>query len=392
MKRITLVVVSLVVSFGVALGVVGVAQASWSDNLRFADSGTVTIEGGQTHQGALYASGNKLVIDGTIDGDLYCMVGELIINGTVNGDILCAAQTVSIYGEVGQDVRLAAQYAIVDGGVAGSLSTLAQDVRVGAEAQVGHELNGANQTATVDGAIGGGVALASQAFRLNGQVDGNVDVSGQLVHLGTDSRIAGDLNYSAASRELSNVDRVDGEVSYIAPERTGAGYDMFSGLLIVVLSLVLSAVVVVMAVPRFVHRSSELLRKQSLMTVLLGFAVVFGAPAVMLMTLLTVFLIPLMLMLLLAYLLVMLLSAGFFAYFIGSVLLRGVENIVLRMLGGAVVLLILYMIPFVQVLAISAALVVGSGMIVATLTNGYRRPEYSLAGPVKPARTSAKKK
>lgn len=392
MKRISLLVASLVVSAGLALGVVGVAQADWSGNLRTSEE-KITIEKDQTHVGSLYAAGEKVVIDGTVDGDLYCATSEVVVNGTVNGDVLCAAQTITVNGEVGQDMRIAAQFLVVNGTVGGNLSAFAQDVKVASDGEVAGELNGASQLTTIDGTVSGDIVAAGQALRLNGKVGGNVDVAYESIDMAGSTSIAGNLNYTASQQRDIDADRVDGQVTYNAPTTESAdSADWVSAAVMIMLAMLLTSLVLALIMPRFIHRASQLLREGGLMTVLLGFAVAFGGPLLVGVLMFTVFLAPLAIILLLAWLLVAMLSGVFFAYYIGSALLRSVNNIVLRMLGGAIVLLILYMIPFVNVFAIFAAWVVGSGMIVMTLTNGYRRPDYSLAATAAPVASTATKK
>lgn len=144
----------------------------------------------------------------------------------------------------------------------------------------------------------------------------------------------------------------------------------------------ISALVIVLIMPRFVHRSSDLFRRQMLMTILLGFAFVVGAPIIAILLMVSVILAPLGLALLAGWLAVIVLGGAFFAYWIGSELLRSQSNAVIRMLGGVAVLAVVYMIPVLSGLVLFAAVMVGSGMIVTTLSNGYKRPSYTVATEV----------
>ena len=67
-----------------AFGVGGVAADAWSPSLKGADE--VVVATGETHTGALYASGEVVRIDGTVEGDVYCAAATVEITGTVNGD------------------------------------------------------------------------------------------------------------------------------------------------------------------------------------------------------------------------------------------------------------------------------------------------------------------
>ncbi len=395
MKRIKLITLGLLVSVGVSLGVVSATQATWSNNLQSNES-TVVVASDDTHDGSLYAASETVTVDGTVDGTLYCVAATVRISGTVNGDVLCAGQSLELTdsARVTGDVRLAGQSVDISGTIAGSATLFGQDVELMNGAEVSGDVNGGAQYVTVDGTVGGDMVFGMQALTLGGTVQGNVDVSLERITLEDEATVAGDLNYSA-SRDL-DVDgaRVDGAVSYNMLESSDYdGASWYAAIPVVLAMMLLSALVVALVMPRFVHRSSVVLRDNPLMTILLGFAVAFGTPIVAVLAMVSVLLLPVGLSLLLAWMLIGSLSGIFVAYYIGSVLLRGVENVLARMAGGAVVLLVLYLIPIVNIFALFVAWVVGSGLVVATLTSGYRRPDYSTAveQPKKTAKRSTKK-
>ncbi len=392
MKRMQLLSLGLIASFLAVVGVATTASAVWSPNFNTADE-AVTLAKDATHQGSFYAAGQSVTIDGTITGSLYCVGSTVTINGTVEGDVLCAAQKVTVNGTVGQDVRAAGQFVEIDGTVGGSLTAFGQDVRLGDEASVADDVNGAAQQITLDGVVGRDVAVGTQLFALNGEVKGNVDVAMEQIQLGSDASVAGNLNYST-QRELSfDESGVAGTVSY-NPMPEGdyqdSGRQFFSAAKIMFLvMLAASALIAVLVMPRFLNRSSELFVREVPKTVLLGLATVFGLPALVGFLIVSVVLLPVGLALLFAWLTVVLLSGIFFAHWVGSELLRSQQNTIVRMLGGIAVMLVLYMIPFINVLAMFTSLVIGSGMIVTTLSNGYRRPSY---GVIETKKKTASKK
>lgn len=389
MKRIKLLSLGLVMSVGVALGVVGTTQAAWSDNLRSSED-RVTVAADATHDGSLYATGNDVTIDGTVDGTLYCAAGTVTISGTVNGDVLCGAQSIVLErgSTVTGDVRLAGQTINLDGSIAGGATAFGQDVKVGSDGEVAGDFNGGAQFVTVDGMVGD-MVYGMQSLTLNGVIEGNADLSLERLVVGEEAAVSGALNYSA-SRELNYTDRQFADsISYNRLQQSSSDdVNWYAGIPVLFAMMLLSALVVALVMPRFVHRSSVVLRENALMTVLAGFAFAFGTPIIAALAILSVVLLPLGVALMLTWLLAGLLSGIFFAYYIGSVLLRGVENVLARMAGGAVVLLIVYLIPFVNILALFVAWVVGSGLVIMTLAHNYQRPNYSTETPKK---TLAKK-
>lgn len=403
MKKLALWLLSTGVVVAGTTALVGLPTSAWSPAINSDDE--VTVSSDATHEGALYAVGKDVVrIDGTVDGDVYCAATTVVISGTVNGDVMCAGQSVTVEGDISQDVRLAGQNVDLAGQVEGSATVFAQNFSTGRDLQLGGDLNGATQSADIAGVLGGGIVMASQNIRLSAEVVGDLDIQTTLLRLASGASVAGDVNYQAP-REIAIDDAaVTGSVNYLGSS-SGQGEldiweDVVAGLLTLLVMMVVSALVLAAVAPRFINRASVILSRQPLNTVLYGFAVVFGAPLVATALLLSVFAAPLGIVLLLAWGIVLLLSSVFVAYYIGAVLLRGVDNVLLRMLGGVLVLAILMLLPLLNVLVIFATIVVGSGMVVATLLHNYRRPSYQLdsrnstsrsAKPVSKTKTTSKK-
>lgn len=371
----------LLVSFVAAFGVANAALAGWSEHFQSSEE-SVMLSKDSVHKGSFYATSSQVTINGTITGSLYCLGSEVTLNGTVEGDVLCAAQKITINGSVGQDARVAAQFVEIAGGIGGSLTAFGQDVRIAKDATIADDINGAAQQLTVDGAVGRDMAVGTQLLALNGQVAGSVDAATEKVQLGDGALITGNLNYSSQKQQEIDESKVQGSVSYNAPKEADSPTNrqfISATALMFGLMLAVSALTVALVIPRFLHRSAGLFTKQMLSTGLVGFAFVFGGPIAVMMMLLSVVLVPVALMLLFGWLVVILLSGIFFAYWVGSELLKSQQNTLVRMLGGIAVVLVLYIIPFVNAFVILAALVVGSGMVLTTLTSGYRRPRYRIS-------------
>lgn len=380
MKQYKLALAGVLVGAGALLlaAVPGVAQA-WSDNLRASEDGSVVIAENDTHEGALYAVGDRVEIAGTVTGDLYCGAGEVVITGTVQGDVLCAAQTIMIDGKLANSARLAAQAVTIKSDIGRTATVFAQNLTVEGASFIEGDLNGAVMSLDMRGIIGGDVAMAGQLMTFAGAVKGNVDVSTERLTVSDDSRFGGDVSYTA-QREQSIPDVVAGDVTYHSPEAASSSASMgLTGLLAFLLPMLLTALALVLAAPRFIDRSYHLMNQRPLDTVLIGFAAVFASPFVVVLLLMTVVLAPLAFMLLLAWVLMLMLAGTFFAYWLGASLLRSQPNIVLKMAGGLLVLLVLLLIPFVNILTMFALVVVGSGMLVRTVLNNYGRPRYRVA-------------
>jgi cytoskeletal protein CcmA (bactofilin family) len=385
MKRIKIVSLGLLASFVIAIGTAGIVSASWSPNFQTSND-AVTLAKDKVHEGSFYVAGSDVTIDGTIKGTLYCAGSVITINGSVEGDVLCAGQDININGIVGGDVRAAGQFVRVDGTIQGSLSALAQDVRLDASASVGGDVNGASQQFTLNGTVGRDVAVGTQTLTLGGEVKGNVDAGVEQLRMSSDVAVLGNLNYSADKEQSFDTALVQGDVSF-NPSDAASRHDsraLFGAMTVIFLFMsAVSALVIVLIMPRFVNRSSELFRRQMLLTILLGFAFVVGAPVVAGLLMFSVVMAPIGFALLAGWIAVLALSNALFAYWVGAELLRSQPNAVVRMLGGVAVLSIAYMIPVLNGLVLFAAVMVGSGIIITTLSNGYKRPSYNTAAKAK---------
>lgn len=377
MKRIIAIGVLLGTLATAVIGAQGVAHAAWTSDLRSGD--TVTLAKDEVHKGSLYVAGETVTIEGTVDGSLYCAGSNVTITGKVNGSIACAGQTVTYQGEASHDIRLVGQEVRLENAVAGADATIfANTARIDSNTRIEGDLNGAAQLLEYDGAVAKNLQYAAAVMALGGLVGGDANVVSDNVTFGEKAKVIGRLNYSA-SRELSIADeKVGGEISYNQPEESEPAQAL--GVLFqLTLMTAFTGLVLALIAPRFMERSSQLAGKGLGTTVLIGSAVLFLTPIVILLLFLSVLGAPLAFVAMLLYGAMLLLSGAFFAYYLGALLLRSTQNIIVRMIGGAVVLGALWLIPIVNVVAIIATFLVGTGILVRTVTNGYRTPRYSLA-------------
>jgi cytoskeletal protein CcmA (bactofilin family) len=378
----------LAVSVGAVIGIAGVTQAQWSDNIQGGDS--VSVKSGQVHKGSLYATGDQVTIEGTVEGDLYCAGRELIIRGEVTGDVVCAAQSATLEGMVGQDVRLAAQLATLAGKVEGSMTFFGQDLKVQSDGSIGGDLNGAVQFVTLGGPVSKDVLIGAQRLTLNSTVGGDINAALSQVVTGASAKVSGDFNY-IADREI-RVDEsvVDGSVHFTRTEKgnknTGSMW-AFMGLM----SLMMTSLVIILLAPRFAERSHQIANGKPLTVGLVGFAVLFGSPMLAVLLIVTVFFAPLGLLVFALWFAAILASQAFFAYLLGSLFWRQQNNMFVRALAGVIVLFALYLIPGINVITGFTSLIGGIGMATTTLLDGYRKPSYTLGSSASKSRAKSKK-
>jgi cytoskeletal protein CcmA (bactofilin family) len=359
-------------------------QVSAESKFVGSERGNITLAKDKTHNGSYYAAGQDIVIDGIVKGDVYCAGQSLKVNGTVEGDVICAAQVIEINGTVQQDVRLAGQFITVSGSVGRTLTSFGQDVDLTRTATVGGDLNGAAQVLTIDGTVAKDLAFGSETLKITGVVEGSARLTTDTLELTSKPAIKGNLEYDGENRQEISDKSVAGEVKF---NQVAAGDNdedvagaILNAFLFLAAAMMATAIIVALVAPRYLERSFGLARRKIGLVILSGLAVNFGTPILALTLMFTGVGIPVALMMFAALFIVNVLAFPFAAYFVARALFgQVIHNVVLLIVAGAALLTIAFAIPLLNLLVYLAVVTVGVGSIVVTITNGYRKPHYSIA-------------
>src|SRR4030042_7051216 len=91
---------------------------------------------GETHEGWYFAGGDRVLIQGTVNGDAYVAGGQVQVEGTINGDLLVAGGQVRISGRVTDDVRAAGGMVSLEGTVGKNVTMAGGAVSVSKAAEI----------------------------------------------------------------------------------------------------------------------------------------------------------------------------------------------------------------------------------------------------------------
>ncbi len=97
----------------------------------------VVLPADEVHEGWYFASGDQVIIQGTVNGDVYVAGGMVQVDGIVNGDLLAAGGAVVINGRVSDDVRAAGGNVECNGSVGKNVTVAGGNVRLSRGAEVG---------------------------------------------------------------------------------------------------------------------------------------------------------------------------------------------------------------------------------------------------------------
>ena len=116
----------------------------------------------------------------------------------------------------------------------------------------------------------------------------------------------------------------------------------------------------------------------ALLAVLVGLIAGIVMPFIAILLFITVLGIPLGLLLLVAWALIVMLSGAFAAYYLGRVVWRSQTNAIFTMLFGALIVVVLLLIPIINVIVWMLAGWYGSGVILIALKNHTVVPHYDM--------------
>lgn len=324
-------------------------------------------------QAATYKQGDTVTVTDEVTDDLYVSGGTVTVTKPVLGDVWAGAGMLNMNAgaNVGQDLNAAGGQVWVNSNVADDIHIAGGNVTVNSE--VGDNLMIFGGTGIVTGTVKGDMVMYGGTLTLDGTVEGNLYFKGGQLTLGENTKILGNMEYTADEEvSLPAGAVVEGAITYTAPEKTAPGVSnnvgMFSGVagflgfalpLIFVISLValfLLTLVVVFAAPKKALDISFYLRKHLWRSLGWGVVYMIVVPivALILMVLLVTF--PIGILVFLVYGIGWLIAAPLLSFCVGTWFLKLFNkkadfnrkgHIVLAALLGAIIYSLVVLIPFV---------------------------------------------
>lgn len=360
------------------------AGAAGAQTFRSGDN--VAVSKNQGVEGTLWSSGRTIDIAGTVDGDIFCAGQNVTISGSVEGDIICAAQTIRISGAVSGDVRLAAQTVNISSAVGGNASIAAQSFSLEQEGSIGRDLSAAATEINLNGDVGRDAALGADNAFVTSAIGRNIKAGVDSLRLESTAKVGGDLTYTSDKDVVvARGAQIAGTTHrYEPPQENQRGALSKIGLILnlyMVVALMLIAFAFVLLLPRMFHDVTDVAVAGPLKTFLVGLVAALLFPVLFLALLFTIIGIPLALFLLLVWLVVIAFGWMFFSYYIGRLVLREQRNAIILMLAGALIVLIVSLIPYIGFVMSLAAIWMGIGMVLLRLRGYYARPVYTYELP-----------
>ncbi|GAB4476353.1 MAG: hypothetical protein Kow0088_14180 [Anaerolineales bacterium] len=137
------------------------------------------LEKGQVIEDDLFISGERVVVDGEVQGDLYVAANTIVMNGIVHGSAFLAAQTIELNGTVEGSLYGASQSMTLaeEAHIARNLFYAGFALQARAGSKVGKDALFGGYQAVLDGQIQRDVLASVGALEVNGEIGRNVRVT-----------------------------------------------------------------------------------------------------------------------------------------------------------------------------------------------------------------------
>lgn len=364
--------------------IIGGSKALALTSFKSGDSATVTKN--ETVDGSLWSAAKNVDISGTVNGDLFCIGESVYISGTISGDVICAGKTINISGTIGGNLRLAAQTVNFSGSSGRSATMAGETLNIERQGSIGNDASLGATSVNVLGKIGRDLAATGTSLNISGQVGRDISSNAARINLLQGASVAGRIDYTSSNKiSMAGGTQVGGQITQRQPKAgksRPASLLFFGGFAVPILIMLLVTAMSVFALfPRLVASVTNQGKKRPWASLAVGILSSMAVPIIIFMLAITVVAIPLAILALLAWLLVNLSSGIFSAFWLGRIIWRHYNNVLLIGLAGSLLLLLLYLIPVVGLITLILAVWFGQGMILLELYSRFRRPDYKLNQP-----------
>lgn len=341
LKLIVMKKLAVVVSIFTFFSLSGIVKAQDLSFLSATPSGLlITLKAGDIHQGDYFATGENVLISGTVNGDVYAAGGQVVIDGNVTGDVLAAGGTVTVKGQVAQDVRVAGGQVLVGGEIGKNLTILGGNLVIASDAQLGGNVVAAGGNLAINSPIPGDLKAGVGNLLITSNVEGNVDAAVSQLTLTPKVVIKGDLTYKSDQVALiAGEATVSGRIKQISltpadlnrPASDPLAWSVLKQKITEslqriftvffwtsLLGSLVTGYLLVHFFPNFTYNAITSIENHPWKTLGIGFLVMLLAGPVIILALVTVIGIPVGLILTAVYLIALYLSRILFSYWLGA--------------------------------------------------------------------------
>lgn len=335
------------------------------------------VELSGSHSDVQFLAGRSVRVTATVSDDVFAAGRNVTLDGADITNAIVAGYAVEQRSGRLNDLIAAGESVTVSGTISDDMIAFGRTIRIGTGAQIEGDARLAAETIEVDGDIGGSLKAAGRQITLNGTIEGKVDLAAERIIVGRGATIAGDLVYRGDNApEITFGAIISGEVRRVEsslPNATQIGMAMIEIAITIVVGWAIAIIVLVtivqMIFPNIAASATERLRDNPWSSLGIGMAGVLIAAALMIACFVSLLAIPLGLALMIAIGAVKLFGLTAASYLVGLLISRrssdpdGIElgGRIVWTLTGTIILLVVFIIPFIGQLLASLAVVAGMG-------------------------------
>lgn len=337
-------------------------------------SEVVTLPQNEVINEDYFATGEKVVLSGTVNGDAYLAGGNIIVDGNINGDLLAVGGTITILGKISEDVRTAGGQIIISGEIGKNLTTAGGSVEITSSAKINGSLVAGAGNVSIFAPLAKGATLGAGSVTLGNQVGGNVNAGVGQITLTQGARINGDLTYlSNQNAQIQRGAQVAGKTTHNFPPEPkrdepakAIGGAILALKIISFLSALLVGFIILRLFPGLTKRTASTVVTKPFSSLGLGFITLIIIPIVCLILLVTLIGIPIAAILFFAFLVKIYIAKIFISVAIGQKVLKATSQKpqdFLALFVGLVIYYLITLVPLVGWLIAFVAILIGLGAI-----------------------------
>lgn len=344
------------------------------------NSEVVTLASDQTVDKDYFATGEKVVISGIVNGDVYVFGGNVIVDGTVNGDLIAGGGTVSVTGRVTDDARIGGGQVDVSGEIGRNLTAGGGSINISQNAKIGGSLVAGGGNVNVLSALGRGATVGGGNLTLANSVGGDVTAGVGSLTLLQNANVAGDLNYwSSQPADIQSGAQINGQTNFhMTEEKDGKsdaaaginfGFSIYSFLVALIFGFIF-----IRFLPNFTQATADRITKKPLASLGIGFLALVTVPIFAIILAITILGIPFALLLMLFYIVDLYLAKIFVAIAVGAFLANYFKKkwgLMLSFVVGLAVYCLLSLIPVLGWLAVCIITLIGFGALIVSKKTNY---------------------
>lgn len=342
-----------------------------------------TLPAGQEVKTDLIVAGERVRIDGDVDGDLMVFSSSITVNGHVKGDILGFGQEIQVNGPVDGNVRVWCQSLTLNSSVAKNAMSWSERTELAEKATVGGTLTMFSSASELDGRVAGDLLAYVGDLDLNGTLGSNANIGADRLTIGSTGQILGHTKYQGRRQpQVSEGAKLASPID-VTLRKPGPDYSRIRYYWHAILlwgASFLFGLLLLFLFPAFFARAVNTANKPGV-SIGLGILLLFATPIVALVACITIVGLGVGIATLLAYAIAVYAAQIFVGSWLGEKMLgigSGVGPAIGRLAIGLAVLRVLRMIPYAGPIVGLLILVWGLGALALAIHRSLR-PEVAPA-------------